>query len=488
MQFSLDRSSHQPLYQQLAQDIQRRIKAGTLPPGTRLPTVRELASQLGVTRLTIHSAYSELQSGGWVEATVGRGTFVAAQFEIQQVFEPAREVSAHNVISDMLRMSQTPGMRSLAMADAAAELFPQREFQQALNEALSDPSSLSYTAAQGDPLLRTAFADWLRQRGLRAGPDEIVVTAGVTQGMALTAQALARPGDTVLVESPTYLGALNIFGSQGLRVVGVPIDQHGMLIDELETLLQSHRPRFIYTIPTFHNPTGICMSAERRASLLAIAARANLPIVEDDIYAALAYEQPVPLALKAADQHHNVIYLTSVSKSLLPGIRLGCIVAPLRLVSRLTQLKQTIDLCSPALLQRALALFLQRGAATNHLRRIVPRYRERRDALLDAMTRWFPAGVRWTVPNGGFSTWVTLPGQTSIVDLYLAAIEQGVAFTPGDVFFSNAAPQPHLRLAFSTQPPEQLELIARQLGDLIGNHLRRRSFTPRPVADWVPLV
>src|SRR5262245_41743336 len=174
MLIELNRNSAQPLYVQLAQDIQRRIRSGALPAGARLPTVRELARQLGVTRLTIHSAYSELQAGGWVEATVGRGTFVATQPEPMALLpEPVRELSPRGILNDMLQMARLPGMRSLAMADAAPDLYPQREFARALEEALSNggASALGYTAPQGDPLLRTTLADLLRERGIGAGPD-----------------------------------------------------------------------------------------------------------------------------------------------------------------------------------------------------------------------------------------------------------------------------------------------------------------------------
>ncbi len=173
MQFTLNRASSQPLYTQLAQDIQRRIRTGALPPGTRLPTVRELAQQLGVTRLTVHSAYSELQAGGWVEATVGRGTFVADWLQADAAIpELGREFSAHGMLTDMLRMAQLPGMRSLAMADPAPEFYPLREFGRALDEALAGEGSvLGYTSSQGDPLLRTTLAESLRERGISAGPD-----------------------------------------------------------------------------------------------------------------------------------------------------------------------------------------------------------------------------------------------------------------------------------------------------------------------------
>lgn len=491
MQIILNRSSPQPLYTQLAQDIQRRIRSGALPPGARLPTVRQLALQLGVTRLTVHTAYSELQAGGWVEATVGRGTFVAQQSDPSAMLaEPAHDLTPPSILNDMLRMARLPGMRSLAMADAAPDLYPTREFARAIDEALVSGGSavLGYTTSQGDPLLRTTLADMLRERGISAGPDEIVITSGVTQGMSLIARTLARPGDAVIVEQPTYLGLLNVLEAQGVRAIGAPIDDDGLLVEALEPLILEHRPRFIYTIPVFQNPSGVCLSPARRAALLELIERHRLLLVEDDIYSQLAYEEAAPPALKADDRSGLVLSLGSFSKSMLPGARVGYIAGAPHLISRLVAAKQADDLCSPPLLQRALALFVQHGWLSGHLRRVIPQYRERRDALMAALDQHFPSGLRWTTPHGGFCSWVELPLGASTADLYLAAVERGVAFAPGDVFFAGPAPRPYLRLSFSSLTPELIGEATQILGQVIGAHMTRRRFTTPALADCLPLV
>ncbi|MDZ4717312.1 MAG: PLP-dependent aminotransferase family protein [Roseiflexaceae bacterium] len=490
MQIALDRGNPMPLYTQVAQDIQRRIRSGALPPGARLPTIRALALQLGVTRLTVHAAYNELQSGGWIEATVGRGTFVAEGIRPHMsAAELGREVSAGGLISDMLRMAQLPGIRSLAMADAAPDLYPQRDFGRAVEEALAvGPAMFGYTTPHGDPILRSILADLLVDRGMHVTSDELVITSGVTQGLAMVAQALAQPGDTAIVEQPTYLGALSVFGSRGLRLIGASMDEHGLVTDELENLILAHRPRFIYAIPAFQNPTGVCMSAERRTHLLAIAARHRVPIIEDDIYARVIYEGSAPPALYAEDRSGMVLHLSSFSKVLLPGVRLGYIAAAPQWVGRLIHAKQTSDLCSPPLLQRAMAIFIQRGGLANHLRRALPRYRERRDVLLSAMSRYFPSDLRWTEPRGGFNVWVTLPPFINTTDLYLAGIERGVAFVPGNAFFTGPTAQPYMRLAFSGATPEVIIEAVRVLGELLGTHAMRRTLVRETPNDYVPLV
>jgi GntR family transcriptional regulator / MocR family aminotransferase len=305
--------------------------------------------------------------------------------------------------------------------------------------------------------------------------------------MTLISQVLARPGDAVIVEHPTYLGLLNTLSAQGLRAVGAPVDDDGLVVDALEPLILAQRPRFIYTIPAFQNPTGVCLSLARRAALLDLAARHRIPVIEDDIYGRLAYESPPPQALYSEDHDGLVVHLSSFSKTLLPGARIGYIAATPQLIGRLVVAKQADDLCSPPLIQRAIALFLQHGRMAAHMRRVIPRYRERRDALLTAMASYFPSGLRWTAPHGGFCSWVALPPGVSTTELYLAAVEHGVAFAPGDVFFSGPAPRPYMRLAFS-QTPEVIGEAIQILGEVLSAQLTRRSFKTPAIADYVPLV
>lgn len=493
MQFELDRSSREPLYRQLATSLQQRIRSGALPPRTRLPTVRQLAQQLGVTRLTVHSAYAELQAGGWIEATVGRGTFVAERIE-QLVAPPeaelGREATPAGMLADMLRMTQLPGLAALARADPAPELFPLRNWQRATELALSSggPGLMIYTTSQGDQVLRSILAEAVRERGISAGPDELMIVSGVTNGMALATTLLARPGSTVLVEEPTYLGLLNILAAHGVRAVGLPTDDEGLVVEAVEEALRVERPAFLYTIPTFHNPRGNSLSAPRRAALLELAARHSLPIVEDDIYGQLGYEGAPPRALKADDRAGQVLYMSSFSKNLMPGLRMGYVVAPPATIRQLVRLRQAQDICSSPLTQRALAIFIEQGWLHSHLRRMLPRYRERRDAMLRAMERHFPMGVTWTHPRGGFSTWVTLPPGLPVMELYLAAIGRGVAFAPGQVFSASDESSPHLRLCFGAEPPERIAEAIATLGALIRERGGARALPASDPGDYVPVV
>lgn len=493
MQIEIDSTRREPIYQQLANNILERIRSGALPPGTRLPTVRQLAQQLGVTRLTIHSAYAELQADGWIEATVGRGTFVSRQIDALKPPPESRlgqEVTPAGVLADILHVTQLPGLIALARSDPANDLFPLRHWQQASELALADGGAalMSYTTAQGDLPLRGTLAELLRERGLTTSPDEIVITSGVAQGLALATEILAHPGDTVLVEQPTFLGMLDVLAARGIRVVGVPIDAEGIVVEALATLLQTERPAFLYSIPAYQNPTGVCLSPTRRTALLNLAQQHSLMIVEDDIYARLGLIEAAPLPLKADDRTGQVIYLGGFSKSLMPGLRMGYALPPPHLVQRMVRARQSQDLCSSPLIQRALSVFIEQGWLHTHTRRVLPVYRERRDALLQAMQRFFPAGVTWTQPQGGFSCWVTLPYGLSATELYLHAIGRGVAFTPGDVFCAAPSEQSHLRLSYGAEPPERITEAVATLGALLREHAARLSCTNGALSAYVPLV
>ncbi|MEN9936616.1 MAG: hypothetical protein RLZZ387_3195, partial [Chloroflexota bacterium] len=378
MQIALNRYSAQPLYLQIVHEVQRQISSGALPPGARLPTVRELARQLDINYLTVHSAYSQLQSAGWLKSTVGRGTFVAPRDAPPDVAGLGRELSARGLLSDMLRLSRTSGIHSLAAAEPAPELVPSRELERAVAEALKrGAQGLVTVDPQGDPRLRAALAALLAERGVKVSAEELLVTSGATQGLALVARALTQPGDTVLVEEPTGLSALNTLGMLGLRLVGAPVDADGLALEALEVLILAHRPRFLYIAPTFHGP-GAPLSQVRRAALLTLAARYRLPVVEDDVYGLLSYDGPALAPLKAEDADGLVVYLSSFSKVLLPGVRIGYVAARAELIEQLSLAKQADDLGSSPLLQRALAIIMRRGWFAAHLRRALPIYRERR--------------------------------------------------------------------------------------------------------------
>ena len=486
----LDRQADKALYQQIVQQIKSRINRGLLSPGTKLPTVRQLAADLGVTRLTVHNAYSELQAEGWIEATVGRGTFVSTSVRPQELLaDIGQQLTADDAVRNMTSISQMTGLYSLAYAFPDAGLLPLGPFWEEfvlLRDEL--PALMQYGSAAGDPLLHSELEPLLKKRGVHVSPEEIVVCGGATQGLALITQALTQPGETVIVEQPTYHGFLSILEANRVQPVGVPLTETGPQFDVLERLIVQHRPRFFYTVPNFHNPTGYCMSPECRRELLALAARYELLLVEDDTYGLISYLPEPPPALKKEDRQESVIYVGGLSKVLLPGLRIGYVIAPPWLRQQLLNRRIAFDLFGPLLLQRALAHFLKKRKLAAHLREVLPVYKARRDALLQALQRWLPKEARWTKPEGGFSCWVTLPSDSRLDDLYQAALNQGVAYTPGTAFTIETPSQPCFRLCFGSQPIDVIQESVMVLGTLA----QERLAEPRAEADlslnWIPPV
>lgn len=487
---TLNRASGTPIYRQIGDQLKAAIAEGKLPAGAQLPTVRQLAAELSVTRLTVQTAYAELQSGGWIEATVGRGTFVSAQAAVQPRWSAVNSAATPaTVIGDILQMGQVQGMRSLASASPDPELFPAADFWASL-EAQRDHAALvgGYGPAQGDATLRIELAAHLSERGVEVTPDDVLVVAGVTQGVALAAQALAQPGEYVLVEQPTYVGFLHQLRAHGLQPLAAPVDADGPALEVVEELAAQQRIRFFYTIPSFQNPTGSCMTPARRQRLLELAERYDFFIVEDDLYGWLAYDAAPPPPLKAADVSQRVIYATSFSKTLMPGLRLGMLVAPAALRQRLTALRIAADLGSPLLLQRALAAFLQRGGFRRHLRRTLPVYRQRRDAALRACEAFMPPGVQWTRPHGGLCCWLTLPQHPAMADVPRLALQQGWAVAPGSVFLPESSASHHLRICFGALPDESIRRGVEVLAQVIRQQLSDAPPSASTLDAWLPLL
>lgn len=494
MHLQIDRQARQPLYLQVAEQIRERIRSGVLPAGSRLPPIRQLARELGLTRLTVHSAYAELQADGWIESFVGRGSFVAQRPGAQAPHQAPAPLSpgsrsAVGSLAEIMRLAHRPDVLSFAQAAAAPETFPVRAFGRALQAVIRRyaAASFDYGATEGEAALRDQLAVFLTLRGVQVPPERILVINGAQQGIDLVLRALVRPGDTVLVEQPTYLGMVERMQVQGLRLVGVPIDEQGLRPDALAEAIVQHAPRLLYTIPAFHNPTGISMSPARQEAILRIVQQHGLLVLEDDIYGLLSYDAPAPLPLKARDNSGQVIYLSSFSKVLMPGLRLGLVVADAPLFDELLGGKRLADLHAPQLTQLALAEYLSRGAFAQHLRATCALYRERRDAMATALQRYFPREATWFTPQGGLCFWVALPPGVDALELYRAAIEQGVAFAPGQAFFPPPVERDYMRLSFAAHPATAITRGVAILGELLARHLARQG-RQRPVCAGVPLV
>jgi 2-aminoadipate transaminase len=390
----------------------------------------------------------------------------------EQFADRTRSIKS-STIRELLKVTQRPEIISFAGGLPAPELFPTERFQEACSKVLTKNSgaALQYGATEGYTPLRQLIAEKLADAGIRATVENVVITAGSQQALDLIGKLLIDNEDRVLVEAPTYLGALQAFNVYGARYISVPIDDDGLRTDLVEAVVKS-QPKFMYILPNFQNPGGVTLTEGRRHELVMLSDRYLVPIVEDDPYGALRYEgEALPSLLSIDQQNHrrdenpfaNVIQLGTFSKTLAPGLRLGWIVAAPEVISKLVQLKQGADLHTSTFSQVVAFEVARDGFLEEHIEHIRTVYRERRDVMLDALQEFFPAEVGWTRPEGGLFLWVTLPEGINSQRLFEMALSENVAFVPGDPFFANADNGRHLRLNFSNADPAHIREGIRRL-------------------------
>jgi len=373
-----------------------------------------------------------------------------------------------STIREILKVTAQPDVISFAGGLPAPELFPVAEIKAAAEAVLTREGSraLQYGPSEGVAELRDWIAAEVGRRGIRAAAADVLVTNGSQQVLDLIGKLYLDPGDVVLTENPTYLAAIQSFQTFEATFVPVPTDEQGLIPAALPDLIRRHRPKFLYTIPNFQNPTGITLSASRRAELAAIAAREGLPIVEDDPYGKLRYRGDEVPPVKHWDEAGCVFYASTFSKTIAPGLRLGWVVAPPAEFSRLLILKQAADLHTSSFDQRVALAYLTAADVGAHLARIRAAYGERFGVLDATLRAELPAGYRWTQPEGGMFLWVTGPAELDALELLGRAVQQKVAFVPGRDFFPADGGRNHLRLNFSNSTPERIREGVRRLAAL----------------------
>jgi len=475
MRIPLDRQSTVPLYQQIQTYLRQGILSGSLAPDTRLPASRQLAQDLGVNRITVENAYAELEAEGLIFSKLGSGTYVLSPDHLLTI--PKNDTDApfplwqQNLLTiDRTNHGNLPAPRSstsrhsqlisFASGIGDANMFPAEEFRKVLQSVMRRDGfdALDYGERNGYRLLRESITHILASQGLQTRPDNILITAGSQQALSLVSQLLLNPGDVILVESPTYAGALDLFRALGFKVIGVSVDSQGIDVDELEKLLQQHHPKLIYTIPNFHNPTGTCLNSARRRQLLVLADRYNVPILEDDFVGDLRYEGRVQPALKALDPGGRVIYVSTFSKMLMPGLRVGYLVAEGPVYDCLVDFKRVNELATSNLIQHALEAYVTVGRYQAHLHRSCQIFRKRRDVMASAIQRYLPTDVHFDIPQGGLFIWLSLVNGLTSEGLLPFAWEDGVDFAVGSPFFPEEIESSNwLRLNFVAQEPSEIE-------------------------------
>ena len=400
-----------------------------------------------------------------------------------------------STIRELLKLTQQADIISFAGGLPAPELFPLTEFTAAAERVLDKYGSqaLQYSTTEGYGPLREYVVEKMAQYGIEATPENVLITSGSQQALDLIGKILINPGDLILTERPTYLGALQAWRAYQAEFVSVPIDDDGLCAYRLEEALCAG-PKFMYVLPNFQNPAGVTLSSIRRQALVHVANQYGIPIIEDDPYGELRFEGehlPPLVVLDAeklnshrgsANDHGylrgNVIYLSTFSKTLAPGLRLGWIVAPRDVIHHCITAKQGMDLHTSTFVQMVAHEVIKDGFLKEHVRLIRRVYRERRDVMLDAMSHCFPPGVHWTRPLGGLFLWVTLPEGADSAAILEKAVQNKVAFVPGAAFYPDGSGHNTMRLNFSSTQPEQIEMGIRRLGEVLAAELQREHY------DW----
>ena len=389
-----------------------------------------------------------------------------------------------SAIRELLKLTQQSDIISFAGGLPAPELFPIDEFRAATERVLANYGSkaLQYSTTEGYEPLREFIVNKMAQYGIQAAPDNVLITSGSQQALDLIGKILINAGDRILTERPSYLGALQAWRAYQADFVTVPIDDDGLRTDKLEEALCSG-PKFMYILPNFQNPGGVTLPLDRRQTIVTVADRYGIPIVEDDPYGELRFEGEYlpPLVVLDAEMINdhipsgngngfnrgNVIYLSTFSKTLAPGLRLGWIVAPAEVIRDCVMAKQGMDLHTSSFVQMVAYEVVKDGFLKEHVSRIRQVYRERRDIMLVAMTRQFPPGVRWTRPQGGLFLWVTLPETMDAATILEKAVANKVAYVPGTAFHPDGNGHNTFRLNFSNARPEQIEIGIKRLGEVL---------------------
>lgn len=378
-----------------------------------------------------------------------------------------------SIIREILKISSRPGMISFAGGLPAPETFPLKEFEISLQSALqkSGAKALQYTTTEGLPDLKKHLCDWLRKQDIDSKPEDMLLTHGSQQALDLIAKIFLNPGDSILVEDPTYLGAIQSFNAYQPKYVTVPIDDQGFDPEKLKQALSKHKIKFIYTVPTFQNPSGLSMSVERRKLLLSLAHKKNIPIIEDDPYSRLRFKGEHLPSLYSLANGKGVVFMSTFSKLLSPGIRLGFLVAGKEIIRQLIFAKQASDLQTNTLVQYGVNEYFSRGYFEKHIPAITKDYGQRAQVMYEAMKKYFPAGVQFNEPEGGMFIWCTLPPKVKASEVFKKSIKEKVAFVDGSVFYANGGGENTMRLNFTNSNDETIRTGIARLGKVLQSFL-----------------
>ncbi|WP_428910007.1 PLP-dependent aminotransferase family protein [Niallia sp. Krafla_26] len=453
------------LHIQIYDYLKKKIMNGEWVIGTKVPPQRELAKVFEVNRSTIIQAIDELIADGLIESKVGSGTRVVNNTWNLLASSPPPDWISYvqagihepnlSIIQKINQAESNPNMIRLGTGELSPNLLPSEQMKNLLQEQLDQNFTLSYIEPKGSPSLRQAVSEYIKSKGIEASPQSILIVSGGLQTLQLISMGLLKRGSTILHESPSYLHSVHVFQSAGMNLFGIPMDDEGIQCDSIGRLKRQHNGALLYTIPSFHNPTGGLMTEKRRKKLLEVSKKESLPMIEDDVYGDLWFEDPPPKPLKAHDTLGNVLYIGSISKTLSPGLRIGWIVGPEPVVDRLADIKMQTDYGSSSLSQYVVEKWLSTGIYHDYIEQVRKELKVRRDFTLHILKNHFSDLASWNIPKGGFYIWLCIRANISIRTLFESALQEKILINPGVVY--DRHDQQHLRISYSYASLDEIE-------------------------------
>lgn len=491
MNINIDKNSKEPAYEQIRRQINDLVRDGLLEAGEKIPSVRELARSLGVSVKTVYSAYEALAAENIIATRHGSGTYITAQPGValgvnlrtrEEMGGPLSELppmrwEPYFFRSEFFQIprskSQLGELIKFSVATPDPALFPFERIKQVATNMLWYPKEFFFN--YGHPQGYQPLVEYLEKEMALAGvpmaegQNDIIVTGGFQRALALVLGRIVKPGQKVAVESPTYAGIINLLIAQQIDFVPIPVDECGMDTEYLAGALVQGDVKAIITIPTYHNPTGITLSASRREHLIRLAARHRTPIIEDDYGRHIRYEGEAPPPLKSLDPGGYVIHIGTFSKSFLPGLRIGWITCPSSLSVPLIRAKRGADVGDSLFLQALLYEFILRGHFSKHLRKTVKEYKRRRNVMCRMLKEHLPSGCSFRIPDGGLCIWVQLPSHIMSIPLLGLAHEAGVEFLPAAYCMPDRADTSAIRLSFAHSSSDEIEVGIKSLCSVIAD-------------------
>ncbi|MGR3778481.1 MocR-like pyridoxine biosynthesis transcription factor PdxR [Bacillus paramycoides] len=474
MKMVLRKESNIPYYQQIYMQIVERIQSGMLSHGDFLPSLRSMAVDLQISLLTVRKAYKQLETKGYIRIEQGKGAYIYKR--VKKDFKPIpyqwQQTKSINVMRSQYVMNQHRKYYDFSQAILYPRLLPNPFLSDEMHKLLNKDQMIlaTYGPVQGDSELRGEIANYLKEhQQLVTDPSQLLITSGAQQGINLIAQTLLKPGDIVLIESPCYGAALDVFVNKGAQIIPISLDENGIRSDLIDDICQRKNPVLLYVNPTFQNPTGTVMSKERRMEIVELAELYQFFILEDDSFGEIYFEDAiVPPPIKNFDTNGHVIYVKGFSKTLAPGLRIAALVAEGPIFEWLYAVKGSMDIGSPLLTQKALLPFLRAERMKNHLEKLRTALQIRRDITIDTLLPL--KEIQFEIPIGGFNLWVTLPDSIDPFTLLQKANEVDVSFLPGTACLLNHETQcNHLRISYSMLNEKDMLIGLEKLHDIISN-------------------